>query len=351
MDRRSLLKLAPAAAAALPGIARAQGQPEVLRIAVTAFAENGRASLSGTPYRVQQDGWLARELAKRGVLLEWFPVTGDTGATMNEAFASGRIQFAAYGDLPSVILNAGGVRTQVIVPAGRGADLFLLVPPNSSARSLLDLKGKRISVHRGRPWELGLLHLIEDNKLTPRDFKLVNMDIKPGASALATGAVDGLFQLNGYPLEDKGIGKIIWTSKGQQDRKMRAELWGRRDFTRANPELAELVATAWVKAQHWAAQEDNRNAVIRDGTRNGTPESVIRRSYDDPSLPWKDRWTPLYDDVVYRHYRRVVAFARNQKLIRQALPAEELLEPRFVNAALKNLGLAQYWSASPVRTA
>eukprot|EP01032_Pedospumella_encystans_P019855 gene19855-22568_t len=172
---------------------------------------------------------------------------------MNEAFASGRIEFAAYGDLPSVILNAGGVRTQVIVPAGRGADLFLLVPTNSSARSLVDLKGKRISVHRGRPWELGLLHLIEDNRLTPRDFKLVNMDIKPGASALATGAVDGLFQLNGYPQEDKGIGKIIWTSKGQPDRKMRAELWGRRDFTRANPELAELVATAWVKAQHWAA--------------------------------------------------------------------------------------------------
>lgn len=78
-------------------------------------------------------------------------------------------------------------------------------------------------------------------------------------------------------------------------------------------------------------------------TNNGTPESVVRRSYDDSSLPWKDRWTPLYDEVVYGHYRRVVAFAHEQKLIRKPIPVEELLEPRFVHAGLKNLGLGNYW--------
>jgi sulfonate transport system substrate-binding protein len=339
------------------GLAHAQSSPpaarsvQVVRIASTAFAEGGRTALSGIPYRVQQEGWLEQELRKRGIALEWFPVTGDTGATINEAFAGGRIDFASYGDLPSVILNAGGVRTQVVVPSGRGSDQFLLVPPGSTAKSIHNLKGKRISIHRGRPWELGLLHLIKDNGLSPKDFRLINMEPKAGTAALATGGVDALFVINGYPLEDKGVGRIIWTSKGQPERKMRAELWARKEFTQRYPELAELVAKAWLKAQYWAAQDANREAMIRDGTRNGTPESVVRRTYDDPSLPWKDRWTPLYDEVVYRHYRRVVAFAQEQKLIRKPLAAEDLLEPRFVNAALKSLALDAYWSPQKVAAA
>jgi sulfonate transport system substrate-binding protein len=327
-------------------LAWAQADQNVLRIATTAFSEGGKASISGTPYRVQQEGWLEQELAKRGIALEWLPVTGDTGATMNEAFASGRIQFASYGDLPSVILNAGGVRTQVVVPAGRGTDMFLMVPPNSTATSLADLKGKKISVHRGRPWELGLLHLIEDSKLSPRDFKLVNMDIKPGTAALATGAVDAIFLIGAYPIEDKGIGRIIWSSKGKPDRKMRAELWAKKDYLQANPAVTELVVTAWLKAQYWASQDANREAVIKDGTRSGVPESVVRRSYDDPSLAWKDRYNPAFDAVVYQHYRSVLAFARNQKLISKDLKAEELLEPKYVTAALKKLDLASYWSSA-----
>jgi sulfonate transport system substrate-binding protein len=328
------------------GAALAQSDKPVLRIAATAFSEGGKASISGTPYRVQQEGWLEQELGKRGIALEWFPVTGDTGATMNEAFASGRIQFASYGDLPSVILNAGGVRTQVVVPAGRGTDMFLMVPPNSTAQSIADLKGKKISVHRGRPWELGLLHLIEDNKLSPRDFKLVNMDIKPGTAALATGAVDAIFLIGAYPIEDKGIGRIIWSSKGKPDRKMRAELWAKKDYIQANPEVADLVVTAWLKAQHWAAQDANREAVIEDGTRSGVPESVVRRSYDDPSLAWKDRFNPAYDAVVFQHYRGVLDFARKQKLINKDLKAEELLEPKYTQAALKKLQLSSYWNSA-----
>ena len=354
MRRRTVmggLALLPLAGQAVSAVSAAKGAgapPAALRIASTGFAENGKAQLGGIAYRVQQEGWLARELKQRGVRLEWLPVTGDTGATMNEAFASGRIDMAAYGDLPSVILNAGGVRTQVIVPAGRGTDQFLLVPSGSRATSLAELKGKRISVHRGRPWELGLRQLIADQRMSPTDFRLINMDLKPGTAALATGAVDALFMINGYPLEDKGIGRIIWSSKGQPERKMRAELWARRDFTQAHPDIAELVATAWLRAQHWAALDGNREAIIKDGTRNGTPDSVVRRSYDDPDLQWKERWSPLYDDAVYRHYRRVLAFAQEQKLIRQPLTAEELLEPRFVAAGLKKLGLVNYWEPAKV---
>jgi sulfonate transport system substrate-binding protein len=54
--------------------------------------------------------------------------------------------------------------------------------------------------------------------------------------------------------------------------------------------------------------------------------------------------------VVYTHYRSVLAFARNQKLINKELKAEELLEPKYVTAALKKLELASYWGSAKGQT-
>jgi len=147
----------------LPALSGAADVPKSLRISTFAYVENGVTSIRATPLvdRVIEEGWLESELNKRGVKLEWYPVVGDTGAVTNEAFAGGRIDFANIGDLPSVLLNAGGVRTAVVAPSGRGSDMYLLVPNNSRVKSIRELKGKRISVHRGRPWDLGLRKLIE----------------------------------------------------------------------------------------------------------------------------------------------------------------------------------------------
>ncbi len=145
---------------------------QTVTIAATATVVNGQAHYSASHERVLEEGWLAAQLNARGVKLVWIPVGGDTGATINEAFSSGRIDFGGYGDLPSVILNASGTRTQVVVPYGPGVDTFLLVSPKSTAKSLADLKGKRIAVHRGRPWYLTFLRLIDENGFKPSDFTL-----------------------------------------------------------------------------------------------------------------------------------------------------------------------------------
>ncbi len=337
------------AASGSTGTARAQSQaplPPAVRISAGGFNDAGKISVrgSGLVARVIEEGWLERELARRGVKLEWVPVIGDTGTLTNEAFATGRIDFANYGDFPSVTLNAAGFRTRVIVPSGRGTDMFLMVPTTSTARSIQDLKGKRISVHRGRPWDLGLQKLLEANGLDEKDFRIINLNPTAGAAALAAGKVDAHFAIGAYLLQDKGIGKIIWSTEGKPLHfKMRAELWGASEFARKYPELTQLVATAYVRAAYWASQDANRETVIKIGTRNGTPESVVRRQYADPTLSWRDRWNPLPDQVVLAHYRDVVKFATDRKLIRNPLRAEELVETRFVDAALKELNLQDYW--------
>ncbi len=70
--------------------------------------------------RVAREGLAgARELKKRGIALEWLPpVAGDAGPVINEAFASGRIQFASYGDLPSADPECGGRAPRWSCPLG-----------------------------------------------------------------------------------------------------------------------------------------------------------------------------------------------------------------------------------------
>lgn len=360
---KSMLRaISLAALAILPFLAAsasAEKLPATVRIATFAYVKNGKVELGSNGYygRVISDKWLESELKKKGVALEWVPVTGDTGPVINEAFTAKRIDFATYGDLPSIILNAAGIRTKVIVPNGRGEDVYLVVPANSTAKSIEDLKGKRISVHRSRPWELTMLKYFESKGLSVKDFRIVNMDTQAGAAAVASGRVDGFFINAGgasspFLLEEKKVGRIIWSSRGAPLLKMRAEVWGTQDFVQQYPEITQLVATAFVRAQHWASLEENRETLILEGTRNGTPESVVRRRYDDPALPWKDRWSPLFDELTYTQYSRDILLARQKKLISRDLRVEDLLEPRFVNAALADLKLQNYWQPwAPPKTA
>lgn len=321
---------------------------KTLTIAATAQVVGGVPHYSRANQRVMEDGWLAAQLQQRGVSLVWIPVGGDTGATINEAFSSHRIDFGAYGDLPSLILNASGTRTQVVVPDGPGLDTFLLVPANSTATSLKNLVGKRIAVHRGRPWYLAFLRLIQQSGLKPSDFTLVNIDLQPSVAALASGNIDALFAINSYTVAEKGLGKIIWSSTGQSDKKIRAELWAAKDFIDAHPDLTQLVVTAYVQAQYWESQEANRQAFIHEGTLAGVPEKAVIESYSDPTVAWKDFFTPIFDDTLLSHYRRTAQFAYDDHLIRVQIPAEELLQPKFVAQALKELKIEHFWSQTPI---
>ena len=331
--------------------AQAADSAKEVRIATVAYNVNGKIGFNGSAAIVEKQGWLRNELSKQGVKLTWVPVTAQSvGVTINEAFANKSIDFAGYGDLPSIILNSGGVDTRIVVPGGRGNNVYLVVPPASAAKSLADLKGKRIALHRGRPWEITFARYVESNGLKFSDFKISNLNPGAGAAALAAGNVDAFVTLSdAYQLEDKKIGKIIWSTKASaQDWKMRAELWGAKDFIAQNPAITQTIATAYVKAAHWTSQEANFDEYLKVANQNGQPENVYRREYSDDSVSWKSRWSPLFDDLVTDHYVNAAQYSRKANLIRKDVNTTQLFEPRFLNAALKALKLEDYWQPRKV---
>lgn len=317
---------------------------KTVRVATVAYSNAGKITFNGPTYLMDKDPWLKEQLAQRGVELQWVPAaTASVGTFVNEEFANKRIDFAFYGDLPSIILNASGVATQLIAAGGIGNNVYLVVPPDSTATSIDDLKGKRVALHRGRPWELSFAKLLESRNLAFDDFRLFNLNPQAGGAALSAGRIDGLFTLSdAFLLEDKKVGKIIWSSKqAPLDWKMRAELFGAKDFIAQNPEVTQLVVDAYLKALKWASQDEHKAEYIALLSQSGQPQSVLLREVQGEA--WKDHFSPLINATLRQHYADGIAYSLQSKLIRKDVNVDNLLDDRFVKQGLKNLNLTEEW--------
>jgi sulfonate transport system substrate-binding protein len=348
MNRRIALVLAASVVfvvALLVMVRRPAATTKAVRIAYVGSITSGPPKLTGASALVVRDGWLEGELAKRSAKLQWVPMpNANVGPMTNEAFANRSIDLAAYGDLPSIIANANGIHTKLLVPSGRGTDAYLVVPLDSTAKSIEDLKRKRIAVHRGRPWELPFVRLVDSVGLTYDDFTVLNLDPEAGAAALAAGKVDALVTMAAaYTLADKGIAKIIWSTAGSPPEwRMLGGLWAAADFVERQPELAQLVATAYVKANAWASKDENREAMVEIATRNGTPATIIRSEYD--AGPWRERWSPLFDPAVTKHYETAISYCVDKHIIDHGFDFREAYDDRYVLKAIDELGLRGYWT-------
>lgn len=307
-----------------------------LRIATVAYANAGKTEHYGLSALMAKDPVFLAALKEKNLTPQWVmaPVAS-VGTFVNEEFANQRVDFALYGDLPSIILNASGVHTRLLATSGSGNHVYLVVPKDSPAQSLADLKGQRIALHRGRPWEIPFAKLLEQQGLAFSDFKIFNLNPQAGAAAIAANRIDALFTLSdAYLLEDKNVGRIIWSSKTSPlDWKMSAGLFGAEGFIQQQPELTQVVVDAYVRALNWSADEANQDAYLELQSKTGVPVSVIQREL--AGTPWASHFNPVLDDSVRQHYQDAIDYALKAKLIRQPVDVERLLDDRFLNHALK----------------
>ncbi len=338
-------------------LAHGQDAAKVVRIASIGTLSEGKVFVTSQSTRVQTEGWLEQQLAKRGVKLVWHPVASSLGGPgFNEALASKQVDFASYGDLPSIIAKSAGVDIKLIVPYGGATHSYLFVRKGVAANSLADLKGKRIALQRARPAELPFTRLAREHGLALSDFKIYNLPPDGGKSAVVAGSVDAYFGDPGvYQLQDQGHGRIIWSTKqtpaGKGSWNTRVDLYARTEFARANPEITKLVAAAYIRAAHWVSQDQNFDQVVQIYARPGSPEHVIRRDFADQPLPWRERWSPVFNDELARHFNESIQISLERKLIRRAFDARELFDPTYARAALRSLQLEGFWATSGAKVA
>ena len=172
-------------AAALLGLTAGLAQSpadaaETLRIGVQKY---------GTLVILAQQHTLEERLKPLGVSVEWTEFPG--GPQLLEALSAGAIDFGTTGDAPPIFAQAARARIAyvAVIPA-RGYGQAIVVPGDSAARTLADLKGKKIGVAKGSSAHNLLISALESQSIAWSDISPIYLAPADAAAAFSRGAID-----------------------------------------------------------------------------------------------------------------------------------------------------------------
>src|ERR1700724_1882341 len=181
MKRREFLKLSVAAVAiaALSRQARAQTAVTEIRIG---YQKNGVLVIA------RQQATLEKHFASRGIAVRW--VEFSSGPPMLEAMNVGSIDYGAVGDSPPIFAQSAGAA--IVYAAGQPITngQGILVPANSTIRSVADLKGKRVGFTKGSSSHNIIVQTLEKAGLTYADIAPVYLTPPDAGPAFANGSID-----------------------------------------------------------------------------------------------------------------------------------------------------------------
>jgi len=191
-------------------------------LATLAAPHIGRASdLSGVILRVAtyrgQDQTLlpAAGQANTPYKVEYHEFSG--GQLIVEAMDAGALDFGSWSEIPTTFAAAAGERVKVVaILQGDVNDQVVLVPKASPARSIADLKGKRVAYVRGTTSHYYLLKMLWQAGLQFSDIQAINLSPTDGAAAFRAGDLDA-WAIYGYAINfalADGQARVLRTAQG-----------------------------------------------------------------------------------------------------------------------------------------
>jgi sulfonate transport system substrate-binding protein len=322
----------------------AADQPSEIRIAYPGVGNGNRPFVgSSSTATMHLKGLLEEEFRKDGIKVTWTFLRG-AGPAVNELYANHLVDFSLLGDLPSIVGHASGLETRVLAATGIRGNTYLAVPADSSIQSIKDLKGKRVAIFKGTNIQLSVAKLLEANGLKESDIKSINMDNATSKAALVTKDIDAAWGDYGLlALRDQGAAKIVYQSQGDP-RFLRHASWvGSASFINKYPEITKRVLKSLITAAKWSSDlEANPAPVFQLWAKSGFTFASFKEDAKGQSL--KVLSSPLLDEYIVSQYKRQVADAQRFGLIKQTFDVNAWFEPRFLNEALKELNLTNFWA-------
>jgi sulfonate transport system substrate-binding protein len=327
--------------------AHAEGKPSEIRMVYPGVGIGNRPSVGGNSTAVMHlRGMLEEEFKNDGIKITWSFLRG-AGPATNELYANKLADFSLLGDLPSLIGKAGGLKTRILAATGIRGNSYFVVPSGSSIQSIKDIRGKRIALFKGTNNQLAANKILAHNGMTEKDVRFINMDTATYRAALLTGDIDGAFggsDLIG--MRDQGAVRIVYKTAGDPRFLRHCSFVGSEDFIRKYPEVTQRVVNTLVRAAKWMSDnEQNRSSVFQLWTKSGTRFQDYREDWEGQSL--KVFASPLLDPYLLSQYQHQVQEAKRFGLIRNDVSVEQWVDARFLQRALKDLGLENFWQ--PVR--
>ncbi|MGE8542333.1 ABC transporter substrate-binding protein [Acinetobacter sp. ANC 3813] len=324
-------------------VTAAETKPTVIRFASPMVGTGNRPVGYGNYYAsVQTLGLLEKEFQKDGIKVQWNNFKG-AGPAINESYANGLVDITWLGDLPALIGKASRLDTKLVAIGGTNDNTYLAVPTGSSAKSIADLKGKRIGFFKGTNLHLSIINVIKKYGLTEKDFRFVNMDGAVGYAALASGDIDAIWSNQSLlPVVDRGIAKIIYTTKKEPDvYKLSGYVLVNSKFEQKYPETVQRVVNVLVKQAAWESNPANKDALFKTWAKSGLSFGNIAKA--NAGVDLKRHSDPVIDASSIALIKQKLKAGQDLKLIRGNIDVESWVEPKYVNNAVKSLNLQGFW--------
>jgi sulfonate transport system substrate-binding protein len=324
-------------------------KPKVIRVGSAYGGGYGKPFSGGNIGIVHARGLLEEEFKKDGIKIDWYFFKG-AGPATNEAIANDTLDFAYIGDLPSIVGKAGGLKTKLLAAGSVRSNIYILVPVDSSITSLKELKGKKFGIFRGINANLAFSRILETIGLTEKDLKLYNLQSADIEAALASKDIDA--GLGGLRLRDLGLVKVLFSTnpnlpgidsslKVPEQWKPTGALFVTEKFANEYPDIVKRVVRVYVEAAKWGSEEKNRDELFQLWAKVGTPLSIIKET--NAGRTTKDINSPIIDEYYLTHYKDAIADSKEKKFIRNTFELDKWIDRTYLDAALKELGLENFW--------
>jgi sulfonate transport system substrate-binding protein len=212
---------------------------------------------------LKKQGWV--EEAFKGTSIKWVYSAGSSNA-LN--FLQGNaIDFGSTAGSAALLSRANGNPIKAIYIYEQPEWTALVVAKDSTAKSITDLKGKKIAAQKGTDPYFFLLRTLNQAGLSQADIQFVNLPHGEGRTALERGQVDAWAGLDPFmaATELQAGSRLIYRNP---DFNTYGFLNGRESFVTKYPAATRTLIGLYERAKQWIVDHpDDAAAILADAAQ------------------------------------------------------------------------------------
>lgn len=252
-----------------------------------------------------------------------------SGHLVVEALNGGSLDYGGMSEIPPIFAAASTIQSfrQIAILHGDVNNQAVMVPKGSKARTIADLKGKRVGYVRATTSQYFLIRMLEEVGLDWHDITPVAMGVSDGGAAFSQGALDA-WAIFGFPIQ-----RVIATEGARILKTAYGILSGNYLVAAhvdalADPEKAKIIGDYLglvQKAFGWAAaNRDQWAGVVAQDI--GVPRAYVLDQFRRQSASYELR--PVTEEAIASQQKVADIFFR-QKLLPKAVDVRPLWDTRF----------------------
>ncbi len=243
------------------------------------------------PYLVAKSKhWFEDSLKAKGTKVEYKEF--QTLPSINEAFATKKIDIVFEAAPPAIIGRASGINIE-IKDISCNLVQEILVPVKSNIQTIADLKGKTIAVLAGTSSHYGVLKLLKDNNINPKDVQIINMTPTDAKAAFESGQINAWAVWPPFVEQEEIAGTGRTLPKGNAY--INSIMAVRTDFIKKESSVFNTIDNVFNYAKKWIIENPD-SAIMIVSKQLNVPVAVIQKAW--PNLNWNARLNEkVIDDI------------------------------------------------------